>query len=223
VLPLTTSRSGTIDPCRRKAQADLLNIGKPTERATSGIAPDLRLRKGHQKMQLTDLGERICILGPSNSGKSTLAEAIARKRGLELVHLDLLYHLPNTDWEVRHTDEFVALHDAAITGEKWVIDGDYSKCMPQRFARATGLILLDISTPASLFRYWRRTLFERERVGALEGGRDSIKWDMIYHIAVVTPKNRKRYANMFHDIDLPKVRLMSIRAIKQCYQRWGLG
>ena len=53
----------------------------------------------------------------------TLAEAIARKRGLHVVHLDLLYHLPNTDWEVRPTDEFVALHDAAITEERWVMDG----------------------------------------------------------------------------------------------------
>ena len=37
-------------------------------------------------MNLSDLGDRICILGPSNSGKSTLADAIARKRGLEPVH-----------------------------------------------------------------------------------------------------------------------------------------
>jgi adenylate kinase family enzyme len=173
-------------------------------------------------MLLADLGERICILGPSNSGKSTLAEAIARKRGLEVVHLDLLYHLPNTDWEVRPANEFLALHDGAITGERWVIDGNYSKCMPQRFLRATGLILLDVSTPASLFRYCRRTIFEPKRVGALEGGRDSIKWGMIHHIVVVTPKNRKRYANMFLGIDLPKVQLTSIRAIKQCYQWWGL-
>jgi adenylate kinase family enzyme len=173
-------------------------------------------------MQLADLGKRICILGPSNSGKSTLANAIARKRGLEVVHLDLLYHLPNTDWKIRPIEEFVTLHDAAIAGDQWVIDGNYSRCMPQRFLRATGLILLDISTSASLFRYCRRTLFERERVGALEGRQDSIKWDMIYHIAVVTRKNRKRYANMFHDIDLPKLRITSISGIKRCYQRWDL-
>jgi hypothetical protein len=105
-----------------------------------------------QNVQLAELGERICILGPSNSGKSTLAQAIARKRRLAVVHLDLLYHLPDTDWEVRPTDEFVALHNAAITGERWVIDGNYSMCMPQRFLRATGLILLDVSIPVSLFR-----------------------------------------------------------------------
>jgi adenylate kinase family enzyme len=52
-------------------------------------------------MNLSDLGDRIVILGPSNSGKSTLADAIARKRGLQAVHLDLLFHLPNTDWEQR--------------------------------------------------------------------------------------------------------------------------
>jgi adenylate kinase family enzyme len=177
---------------------------------------------GPGKMQLSDLGERICILGPSNSGKSTLAAAIARKRGLPAIYLDQLYHLPNTDWAVRPADEFVALHDAAITGDRWVMDGNYSKCMPQRFLRATGLILLDISTPASLFRYCRRTLFGRDRAGDLEGSRDSIKWDMVYHIAVVSPKNRKRYANMFDEINLPKVRLASIHAIEQCYRRWGL-
>jgi hypothetical protein len=77
-------------------------------------------------MQLSDLGERICILGPSNSGKSMLAEAIARDRGSQVVHLDQLYHFPNTDWEVRPTAEFVALHDAAIAGQRWVMDGNYS-------------------------------------------------------------------------------------------------
>jgi hypothetical protein len=63
----------------------------------------------------------------------------------------------------------------------------------------------------SLFRDYPGTLSDRERSGALEDSRDSIKWDMIYHIVVVTPKNRKSYANMFYDIDLPKVHPASIK------------
>ena len=173
-------------------------------------------------MDLSELGDRICILGPSNSGKSTLADAIGRKRNLEVVHLDLLFHLPNTDWEQRPRSEFIALHDTAIAGERWVMDGNYSIGMPQRFQRATGLILLDISTPASLLRYFRRTLLERERHGGLEGGRDSIKWDMIHHIVVTTPRNRERYKTMFAELDLPKLQLSSLRAIKRCFQKWDL-
>jgi adenylate kinase family enzyme len=173
-------------------------------------------------MQLSELGERICILGPSNSGKSTLAEAIARKRGLTPIHLDQLHHLPHSNWMPRPTEEFLALHQEAIASDRWVMDGNYSRCFPQRFQRATGLILLDVSTATSMFRYCRRVLFDTRRVGALEGGMDSIKFFMLHHIAIATPKNRKRYAEVFRQIQLPKVSLPSMRAIDACYQAWGL-
>ena len=173
-------------------------------------------------MQLSELGARICILGPSNSGKSTLAVAIARKRGMKVVHLDQLHHIPGTDWQPRPADEFRALHDEAIAGEQWVMEGNYSAYMPQRFSRATGLILLDVSTPVSLFRYVRRTLFEGSRAGALEGGHDSMKWNMIHYIAVTTPKNRRRYVEIYSQVSLPKICLPSVGAIRGCYQAWGL-
>jgi adenylate kinase family enzyme len=173
-------------------------------------------------MRLSELGERICILGPSNSGKSTLAEAIARKCNLKAVHLDQLHHLPNTNWKMRPAGEFLALHDEAIAGDRWVIEGNYSKLFPQRFERATGIILLDISTVASLLRYVRRTVFDDRRVGALAGGQESIRLAMLQHIAVVTPGNRKRYADTYRRLGLPKVHLTSIRAISTCYQEWGL-
>ncbi|MGC1301626.1 MAG: hypothetical protein WA840_04555 [Caulobacteraceae bacterium] len=168
--------------------------------------------------RLQDLGPRICILGPSNSGKSTLAAAIGAVCGLEVIHLDVLHHLPNTDWVPRPKAEFVALHDEAILGERWVMDGNYSRLFPQRFARATGVILLDVQTSISLLRYFRRTLFEKDRVGALDGRKDSVKWLMIRHIAIVTPKNRQRYAELFNGIDLPKISLPSARAIERFYR-----
>lgn len=174
-------------------------------------------------MTLDGLGPRICIMGPSNSGKSTLADAIGRTRGLEVVHLDLLYHLPDTDWRPRPEPEFIALHDAAITGERWVMDGNYSRCLSQRLARATGLILLDVSTATSLARYARRTLLEGQgRKGALAGGRDSLKWSMIRHIAVRTRDNRHRYAALFETLDLPRVRLASRRAVSAFWREAGL-
>jgi hypothetical protein len=173
-------------------------------------------------MRLTELGERICIIGPSNSGKSTFAEAIARKRGLKAIHLDQLHHLPNTNWKPRPAAEFLALHDEVIAGTQWVIEGNYSKYFPQRFQRATGLILLDISTVASLFRYVRRTVMGGARAGALQGGQDSLKIGMFHHLAVVTPRNRKRYADVYSQLDIPKIYLPSIRAIGTCYRDWAL-
>ena len=174
-------------------------------------------------MELSELGTRICVLGPSNSGKSTLAAAIGRKLGIEVVHLDQLHHVPSSDWQPRPANEFLALHDEAINREQWVMEGNYSSCMPQRFQRATGVILLDVSMTVSLFRYARRTLFERGRIGALEGGSESIKWGMIHYIALRTPWNRLRYAHIYRQISLPKMCLSSRRAINDCYREWGLG
>jgi len=173
-------------------------------------------------MKLSDLGHRICILGPSNSGKSTLADAIGKKLDLKIVHLDRLYHLPNTQWQPRPTEEFIALHDEEIKGERWVIDGNYSKLQPQRLARATGIIVLDVSTALSVARYVNRTLFEKHRYGALEGGKDSLNWDMFHHIIFVTPKNRQRYTKQFAQWTMPKIRLASAREIKEQIREWEL-
>ncbi len=172
---------------------------------------------------LDDLGTRICILGPSNSGKSTLAQAIGCRLGLPAVHLDQLFHLPHTDWQPRPEAEFVRLHDQAIHQERWVMEGNYTRTIDQRLKRATGFILLDLPTATSLVRYFRRTWFERDRRGALEGGRDSVKWAMIHHIAVVTPANRRLYADLYETISLPKVRLATTAALRRFYRTERLG
>ncbi|HEY4090141.1 MAG TPA: AAA family ATPase [Luteibacter sp.] len=173
-------------------------------------------------LSLAELGPRICILGPSNSGKSTLADAIARHQAFTVVHLDQLHHLPHTEWQPRPREAFHALHDEAIRGDCWVIDGNYSSCMPQRLERATGVILLDVSTFTSLQRYVRRTLFDRRRMGGLEGARERIHRAMLRHIIFATPANRTRYAALFESLALPKARLASARALQRAYATWTL-
>ena len=102
------------------------------------------------------------------------------------------------------------------------MDGNYSRCLPQRLERPTGLILLDIPTRTSLPRYLRLSWFERDRRGALEGIRDSVKWEIIRHITITTRANRKRYREMFARINMPKAKLTTARELTHFYRSAGL-
>lgn len=173
-------------------------------------------------MNLSDLGPRICIIGPSNSGKSTLANAISRRHGLPAVHLDQLYHLPGTDWRPRPPGEFDQHHNAAIGKPAWVMDGNYSRLLPARLERATGLIRLDVSVPHRLWRYLRRTLFETARIGGLEGDRDSLKWAMFKYVALDARRIRRQHTAIFASFGKPKTALLSRRAIAEACRHWDL-
>lgn len=168
--------------------------------------------------RLSDLGPRICILGPSNSGKSSLADAIGRARGLSPVHLDQLHHLPGTDWLPRPTDEFVALHDMAMRGERWVIDGNYSDLLERRLGRATGLIILDLPVAIGLARYFRRCWFEHDRKGALAGTRDRVDWAMVRYLACSQRRRAAWRGIAVQHCDLPRVTLATRGALTAFYR-----
>jgi adenylate kinase family enzyme len=171
---------------------------------------------------LASLGERIMICGPSNAGKSTLCVALANKIGGEAFHVDLFRHLPGTDWVQRPDEEFGALHDAAVLGPHWVMDGNYSSIMPQRIARATGVILLGDSRWANFRRYLWRTLFQKDRVGSLAGNKDSVKWEMINWILFVQPPKRAQDRARLVATGLPLIELSSMAELTQLYAEWGL-
>ena len=175
-------------------------------------------------LPLEALGERIMVCGPSNAGKSTLAVALANKLGTQAFHLDLMRHLPDTDWVERSDDEFHELHDEAILGDRWVMEGNYSRLMPQRFARATGIILLGDNRFANFRRSVWRTLFEtRGRVGSLAGDKDSIKWEMVRWILVRQPKLRQRDIERLRSAGLPMIQLDSMGELNRLCREWGLG
>ena len=176
----------------------------------------------HHFPSLDSLGPRICICGPSNAGKSTLAAALGRKLGRPVVHLDQLHHQPNTNWVPRPREEFEKLHDAAILGDSWVMEGNYSGLYPRRMARASSIILLGDNRWANFRRYLRRTIFQKNRVGNLEGAQDSIKWVMVNWILFHQPKRRSRDIRLLKSYDLPMIKLDSMRELNALYSAWGL-
>lgn len=172
---------------------------------------------------LAAFGPRIMICGPSNSGKSTLCWAIAQKIGAEPVYLDLLRHLPGTNWVMRPDEEFRVLHDEAIQHERWVMEGNYSELMPQRFARATGVILLGDNRWANYRRYLWRTLTQRKgRIGSLAGDKDSISWGMTKWILFKQPPRREHDRARVRNSGLPMLEFHSLSQTKRLYAAWGL-
>ncbi len=175
-----------------------------------------------EDLQLQSLGRRIMICGPSSAGKSTLAVALAQKLGVPAIHLDQLHHQPGPNWVPRPADEFTRLHDEAVKGDFWVIEGNYSRLFPTRLARATGIILLGSQPWRALFRYVRRTLFERDRPGHLDGAQDRLRWLMVRHILIQQPRNREKTIAALTASGLPFIRLATLRDLNVLYAHWGL-
>lgn len=171
---------------------------------------------------LEEFGRRIMVCGPSNAGKSTLAAALGRTLGSPVVHLDQLHHLPGSNWVPRPREDFVALHNDAIAGEQWVMDGNYTGLFPVRLSRATGIIVIRSNRFGGVARYFRRTLFERGRVGSLSGNRDSIKWQMIHWIMFAAPPKQRAMRRALPSAGLPYLEVHAMRQLNRLYREWGL-
>ena len=107
--------------------------------------------------------QRVAILGAGGAGKSELARALGERTGLPFVHLDVLYWRPG--WTAPPEDEFRAALDAAVAGERWILDGNFLRddADDPRFARADTVVFLDYPRTTCVRRALWRWLRDRRR------------------------------------------------------------
>lgn len=98
---------------------------------------------------------RIVVIGVTSSGKSTLAEKLARRFSLNFIELDALYWEP--DWQEAPLDVFRARVEEAISAEKWAVAGNYRIVRDLIWPRAEAIIWLDYSFLTVLWQLTRRT------------------------------------------------------------------
>ncbi len=176
---------------------------------------------------MTDLpfGPRIAIIGPSNSGKSTLAHTMSRAWNIPVYHLDQYAHIPNTNWVRRPNDDFAADHHQIISKECWIIDGNYNFLMAERFSSATKVIFLDFFPLSTMCRYLINSFIKvtGHRPGQLQGGSQKISWKLIKYSLFQYPKNRQKYLSLTKDLPQDRViRIRSLRQLNQLYSSYHL-
>ena len=108
-------------------------------------------------------GSRINVVGTTGSGKTTAAKMLAKRLGLRRIELDALFWKPN--WDQTPDDEFLPAVDEATRGDRWVLDGNYSRTRSIVWPRVDTIIWLDYSFPRVFGQLLGRTIrrsFTRE-------------------------------------------------------------
>lgn len=160
------------------------------------------------------IGNKICIIGLSSSGKSTLADKISKIKSLKLLHIDQIAHVPNTNWEQRKTDEYREIHDNLIKEDKWVIDGCYVKLLPQRLAHADTVIFIKMNRFACVLRFLLRAFKKDDkRYGKLKGAKRDMSLGMVKYILFRAPYKFPEYEKMIKQN--PHLNVIYLKSFKE--------
>lgn len=132
---------------------------------------------------------RICILGNSGSGKSSLANKLGTQLNIPVHHLDreLLYGKFD-----RYSDEHqLATHSKLISGQNWIIDGNYKNLSPERYERATLIVFINISRLTALKRVITRFLTSSQlRKSVPEDAPNTLTWTLLHWTAKYSRRER---------------------------------
>jgi adenylate kinase family enzyme len=162
------------------------------------------------------IGPRVVVGGISGSGKSTLAAELARRLGAPHVELDAHFHKPG--WQESTDEEFTASVSAAVAGDRWVVDGNYTRVREVTWARATTFVWLDYARPVATLRTVRRTARRlatrqelwngnRERWSNLLDAGHPIRWSWTQH-----PGCRAKYEAAVADPRWAHVEVVRLRS-----------
>ena len=147
--------------------------------------------------------ERINVIGTSGSGKSTFGAQLAAALDLPFTELDGVFWGPN--WRQPPDDEFIPQVEEVASGDRWVIDGNYTRTIPVKWRRVQLVVWLDLSFPRTIARVtrrcWRRARSDEE-IWAGTGNRETLRQSFLSRKSVILwslrcyGRNRRRYAEL---------------------------
>ena len=159
--------------------------------------------------------ERIIIIGCGGAGKSTLARKLGEMLDLPVVHLDKLFWKPG--WVEMEREEFDALIQAELKKEKWIMDGNFNRTLPERIRYCDTIIYLDFSRIACLMGVLKRiiTTYGTVRPDMGEGCPERIDLDFLKWVWNFNKNKRESYYKMLNEVEnVETIVLKNRRAVK---------
>ena len=92
--------------------------------------------------------KKIIVIGCSGSGKTTFAEKLRDKIGIELFYLDAIWHRPDRTHISR--EEYDTRLSEILALDSWIIDGNYSRTIETRMAACDTVFLFDLPVEVCL-------------------------------------------------------------------------
>ena len=166
---------------------------------------------------LQNCGQRISVVGTSGSGKTTLAQQLAQQFQIPHVELDALHWEPN--WMAADPQIFRDRVVEALSGDRWVIDGNYSKVRDIIWSRADTIVFLDYNFWLVLRQLLRRTLrrsFNQEELW--NGNRETIRTSFFSQESVLLwmlqthPQNHKKYPLLFQNPEYAHLSVIQLQS-----------
>jgi adenylate kinase family enzyme len=165
---------------------------------------------------MTTTPQRIHVIGTSGSGKTTFAGRVAECLEIPHVELDALHWGQN--WTEPAVNEFREKVAAALEGDAWAVDGNYSKVRDIIWERADTVVWLDYPLPVVMarviWRTFRRGLTReelwnenRERlIGNLFSKDSIILWSFTtYH------RRKREYPELFKQPEYRHINFVRLR------------
>ena len=153
---------------------------------------------------------RICIIGGSGTGKTTLANNLGEKLNLPIYHIDGINYLEN--WEMRNKNERDKIILQKTEEEKWIIDGTYHSTLKERLEKADCIIYLDYSTIAQikgvLERFIKNGGKEKKEI---PGCSEKMDWKFFWWVVKWRKNKRPTIIESIKEIDSDKIYIFKSR------------
>ncbi len=134
--------------------------------------------------------ERIIVIGCGGSGKTTLSHQLGDLLSIPVHHLDRLFWDPG--WVKVERNAFFKKQEQIISGDRWLIDGNYGSTMEARIARADTILFLDLPTTHCLWNVIKR-FFQyqgKSRPDMTDGNSEML--DLVFIWYILTFRQRRR-------------------------------